>query len=74
MLIKPVIPTREYTILLNIEPEPNRLATKLKSNKPIKPQFMAPIIVTTKHIFCNVSIISPSSSIYNVLLFKNYAY
>ena len=44
MLIKPVIPTREYTILLNIEPEPNRLATKLKSNKPIKPQFMAPII------------------------------
>ena len=74
MLINPVIPTIEYTTLLNIEVEPKRLATKLKSKRPIKPQFMAPIIVITKHIFCNVSIISPSSSIYNGHLLKKYSY
>ena len=62
-LIKLVKPTREYTILGMIDSAPNRASTKLKSNKPINPQLMPPIMVMAKHIFCNVVIINLFSNI-----------
>lgn len=61
IFIRPAIPTREYTILDIIDISPNRNDTRLKSNNPINPQLIAPIIVRTKHTFCNISIFSPSS-------------
>ena len=55
ILINPVIPTIVYIIFDKIEPSPKIYATKLKSNNPINPQTIAPIIVKTKQIFCNIS-------------------
>jgi len=73
MLIKPQIPTIMYTNLDNIEPEPKIVSTRLKSKKPINPQFIAPIIVTIKHDFCNVSILFTLSYLLIILnfFFKN---
>lgn len=54
--IRPVIPTIEYTSLVNTVISPKRASTKLNSNNPTKPQFRAPIMVNTRQTFCNVSI------------------
>ncbi len=56
MLMRPVIPIREYTSLVSTVISPNKAATKSNSKRPINPQFKAPIIVKTSAIFCNVSI------------------
>ena len=64
MFTSPHIPTSVYTNLDSSEPVPNSVSTRLKSSNPISPQFNAPIIVTTKHAFCNVSIFSPFLTYY----------
>lgn len=51
ILIKPQIPTIAYTIFGNIDSIPNNDSTKLKSKKPINPQFMAPITVNINVVF-----------------------
>ena len=51
MLIIPQIPTITYIAFSIIGILPNIALTRLKSNKPIKPQFMAPTIVKPKAIF-----------------------
>ena len=56
MLISPQTPTRIYIIFSITGMLSNNVATKLKSNNPINPQLTAPIIVTTRAIFCNKTI------------------
>lgn len=56
MLIKPVIPTKEYTNLVRTVISPNSAATRSNSKSPTKPQLTAPTIVKTNAIFCSVSI------------------
>ena len=43
-------------MLVNGEPVENKASTKLKLKKPINPQFIAPIIVNIRVIYCSVSI------------------
>ena len=52
-----VVVTNKVVITKELfEASPNINVTKLKSNKPISPQLIAPIIVKNKHIFCKVTI------------------
>lgn len=47
---KPDIPTSAYIILIKAVIFPNRNATRLKSNNPISPQLIAPIITSVNAI------------------------
>ena len=59
MLIKPETITSTYTILVSNEPSPRRYSTKLKLNRPTKPQFKHPIILNTNVLLNNVFILIP---------------
>ena len=54
ILYNPAIPTKAYIILLITDIAPKIVSTKLKSNMPINPQFMAPITIKIR---ANLSII-----------------
>ena len=57
-------PTMAYIIVTIEDSGVNNDSTKLKSKKPINPQFNAPIIVKINATFWNVSIYHPFSNYY----------
>ena len=69
--IIPLIPTNEYTILLNILIVPNKVATKSKLKRPIRSQLIAPTITRNNYTIkgwgtsptATSNFISPGSSI-----------
>lgn len=71
----PATPTSEYIILEMTSLIGLKMkATRLKLNKPINPQFKAPIITTTNAIFCKTFIILFLLISYYYINLKNYTF
>jgi hypothetical protein len=69
--IIPLIPTNEYTILLNILIVPNKVATKSKLKRPIRSQLSAPTITRVRAILYKVFInVNLPKYLFIIIIFK----